>query len=80
VNFIRVDEQKEGEEYRPTIGKLIDVTETGANQVYHIRFDDQSVQLIPAIPQVVISINLEEGKMEIRPLPGLFDDREAVEA
>ena len=61
-------------------GKLIDVTETGANQVYHIRFDDQSVQLIPAIPQVVISINLEEGKMEIRPLPGLFDDREAVEA
>ncbi|MBP0963103.1 MAG: 16S rRNA processing protein RimM [Oscillospiraceae bacterium] len=63
-----------------TYGKLVDVTENGANQVYHIRFDDEKVQLIPAIPQVVIAIKLEEGRMEIRPLPGLFDDREAVEA
>jgi len=61
-------------------GKLADVTETGANQVYHIRFADNSLKLIPAIPQVVISIDLEEGRMQIRPLPGLFDDGEAVEA
>jgi len=31
VNFIRVNEQKEGEEYRPTIGKLIDVTINAEN-------------------------------------------------
>ena len=61
-------------------GKLVDVTETGANQVYHIKFEDGQVHLIPAIPQVVISIDLEAGRMTIRPLPGLFDDREAVEA
>ncbi len=61
-------------------GKLVDVTETGANQVYHIRFDDDQVRLIPAIPQVVISIDLQAERMEIRPLAGLFDDREAVEA
>ena len=63
-----------------TYGKLVDVTETGANQVYHIKFEDGQVRLIPAIPQVVISIDLEAGRMNIRPLPGLFDDREAVEA
>ena len=63
-----------------TYGKLVDVTETGANQVYHIKFEDGQVHLIPAIPQVVLSIDLEAGRMTIRPLPGLFDDREAVEA
>ena len=61
-------------------GTLVDVTETGANQVYHIRFDDERVQLIPAIPQVVIAIDTAANQMTIRPLPGLFDDQEAVEA
>ena len=55
-------------------GELVDVTETGANDVYHIRFADGKVRLIPAIPQVVISIDPEAGKMGIRPLEGLFDD------
>lgn len=73
---LEVVDADSGENY----GKLTDVTETGANQVYHIRFADGSLRLIPAIPQVVISISLSEGRMEIRPLPGLFDDREAVEA
>ncbi len=30
------------------------------------------MQLIPAIPEVVLSIDLEAGKMYIRPLEGLF--------
>ena len=55
-------------------GELADVTETGANDVYHIRFPDGRIQLIPAIPQVVIAIDLEAGRMDIRPLEGLFDD------
>lgn len=61
-------------------GTLVDVTETGANQVYHIRFADGRVNLIPAIPQVVLAIDPAANRMTIRPLPGLFDDREAVEA
>ena len=55
-------------------GKLVDYSETGANRVYHIRFADEKVRLIPAIPQVVIATLPEEGRMVIRPLPGLFDD------
>ena len=55
-------------------GELVDVTETGANDVYHIRFADGKVRLIPAIPQVVISVDVEAARMEIRPLEGLFDD------
>lgn len=55
-------------------GKLIETTETGANRVHHIRFADGKVRLIPAIPQVIVAVEPEAGRMVIRPLPGLFDD------
>lgn len=55
-------------------GKLTDVSKTGANDVYHITFPDGRLRLIPKIPQVVISVDVEAGKMLIRPLEGLFDD------
>ena len=55
-------------------GSLSDVTGTaGANDVYHITFPDGRVQLIPAIPQVVIQIDIDAGRMRIRPLEGLFE-------
>jgi len=60
-------------------GQLCDVSQTGANGVYHIRFDDGKVRLVPVIPQVVTLVDPLAGRIEIRPLPGLFDDGEAVE-
>ena len=33
-------------------------------------------RLIPAIPQVVLEIDLESNVMKIRPLEGLFDDED----
>ncbi len=54
-------------------GELCDVTHTGANDVYHIRFADGSLHLIPAIRQVVIETDIDAGVMKIRPLEGLFD-------
>ncbi|MCI9508608.1 MAG: 16S rRNA processing protein RimM [Angelakisella sp.] len=53
-------------------GILRDVTETGANDVYHVAFPDGRVQLVPAIPQVIAKIDIDGGKMLIRPLEGLF--------
>ena len=55
-------------------GTLTEITETGANRVYRIRFADGKGRLAPDIPQVVIRLAPEEGLVEIRPLPGLFDD------
>lgn len=55
-------------------GELADVTETGANDVYHIKGANGKVVLVPAIADVVLETNLEEGRMVIRPLKGLFDD------
>ena len=55
-------------------GELCDVTSTGANDVYHIKFASGKVQLIPAIKQVVIETNITDGILKIRPMEGLFED------
>ena len=54
-------------------GTLCDVTETGANDVYHIKAESGKILLAPAIPDVIGDIDLEAGVMEITPLEGLFD-------
>jgi len=61
-----------GREY----GTVTDVTQTGANDVYHIQFPDGKIRLVPKIPEVVLQILPEEGKIIIRPLKGLFDDED----
>ncbi len=65
---LTVEDADTGERY----GTLRDVTETGANDVYHVAFPDGRVQLVPAIPQVIAKIDIDGGKMLIRPLEGLF--------
>lgn len=53
-------------------GTIIDVMQTGANDVYVIKGTDREY-LVPAIADVVISTNIDDGVMTIRPLDGLFD-------
>ena len=53
-------------------GKIADVLETGANDVYVIKGEDREY-LIPAIADVVVSTDIDNNLMTIRPLEGLFD-------
>nr|WP_319487489.1 ribosome maturation factor RimM [uncultured Caproiciproducens sp.] len=55
-------------------GTLTEIMRTGANDVYQITSEDKKNYLIPAIPDVIIDINITNGKMQIRPLRGIFDD------
>ena len=55
-------------------GKLTDVIETGANDVYVVTDEKGKQRLVPAIKQVVIETDLEGSVMKIRPLEGLFDE------
>lgn len=57
------------------IGKLTEVSATGANDVYHIDVTGKEV-FIPAIPDVVVETDIEGGKMLIRKMKGLFDDED----
>ncbi|MGN0475223.1 MAG: ribosome maturation factor RimM [Acutalibacteraceae bacterium] len=56
------------------IGVLDDVSETGANDVYHIKTDEGKVYLIPVIPEVVRDISLENGTVRVFKMKGLFDE------
>lgn len=55
-------------------GTLIEVSQTGANDVYIIKGDDGKEFLIPAIPDVVIKTDIENSVMFIHVLEGLIDE------
>lgn len=55
-------------------GKLTDVMETGANDVWQITDDNGREYLIPAIKEVVSETDVENGIIKIRPMKGIFDD------
>lgn len=57
------------------LGVISDVSETGANDVWHIKTPKGEV-LIPAIKQVVISVDVEKGQVVIDPIKGLFEDED----
>ncbi len=55
------------------LGILSDVSETGANDVWHIKMGEKEY-LIPNIPDVVINVDIDGERVEIRPLRGIFED------
>ena len=55
------------------IGRLRDVMQTGANDVYVIDMTDGRELLLPAIKQCVLEINVEEGWIRVHILEGLLD-------
>lgn len=54
-------------------GVIFDVSQTGANDVWHIA-KNGSEYLIPAIDDVLKSVDVEKGVVRIKPLKGIFDD------
>lgn len=56
-----------------SLGTLTDVSETGANDVWHITRNEKEY-LVPAIEQVIVSVDIEQEKIVLRPLKGIFDD------
>ena len=63
-----------GREY----GIITDVSQTGANDVYHIKAPDGKMYYIPAIKDVVKQTDIKSGEMLITPLEGLFEGAEEV--
>lgn len=57
-------------------GILTEVLKTGANDVYQVEDADGKQYLVPVIPDVVVSTDVEAGELRIRPLRGIFDDED----
>ena len=57
------------------LGELTDVSATGANDVWHITKDGKEY-LVPAIDEVIVSVDVDASAVVIRPLKGIFDDED----
>lgn len=55
-------------------GKITDILQTGANDIWEITNAQGKAFLLPVLPHVVLETNVEEGYCYIRPLKGIFDD------
>jgi 16S rRNA processing protein RimM len=53
------------------LGELVEIIETGANNVYVIRNDSGKELLLPAIPSVILDMNVERRLMRVHLLEGL---------
>ncbi len=67
---LTVKDADSGEVY----GTVDDIYQNGAADVYSIRTADGRQLMFPAIPEVLISRDIDAGEILIRPLKGLFDD------
>lgn len=59
----------EGEE----LGRLKDVMQTGANDVYVVEMKNGRELLLPAIKQCVLDVDLEQQKITVHMMDGLLD-------
>ena len=58
----------EGKEF----GTLTDVLQTGANDVYVVKMENEKEVLIPNIKECIIKVSLEENSMTVHLLEGLL--------
>jgi 16S rRNA processing protein RimM len=57
-----------------TLGTIVDVLETGANDILVIRNENGSELLVPVIDSVVTNIDLVVGELRVHLLPGLLPE------
>ncbi len=55
------------------LGTLTDILETGANDVYLVTSPSGTEILLPAIPQVIKSVDLDTRQMIVHLIPGLLE-------
>jgi 16S rRNA processing protein RimM len=55
------------------LGELTSIIETGANDVYVVNGDSGTEILLPAIKEVILSVDVERHLMHVHLLPGLLD-------
>jgi 16S rRNA processing protein RimM len=56
------------------LGRVIEIIETGSNDVYLVENEQGREILLPALKEVIREIDLEKGMMLVRPLPGLLEE------
>ncbi|MBN2118712.1 MAG: 16S rRNA processing protein RimM [Anaerolineales bacterium] len=60
-----------------SLGELVEIIETGANDVYVVRDAHARDLLLPAIPSVILDLDPARRLMRVHLLEGLTEDRES---
>ena len=60
-------------EEEAVLGRVKDVLETGANDVYVVELTGGKELLLPAIKDCILNVDLEGGRMKVHVLDGLMD-------
>jgi 16S rRNA processing protein RimM len=55
------------------LGELTNVIETGANDVYEVKFEDGREVLFPAIKQCILNVDMDNRTMKVHIMKGLLD-------
>ncbi len=61
------------DEEEAVLGRMKNVLETGANDVYVVELADGKELLLPAIKDCILNVDLEGGRMKVHVLDGLMD-------
>jgi 16S rRNA processing protein RimM len=56
------------------LGRLEQIIDTGANDVYQVRTETGGELLLPAIAAVIKEVDLEKERIVVHLLPGLVDE------
>lgn len=56
------------------LGQLVEILETGANDILVVRGEGKKDILLPATDEIILDIDLSEGKIRVHLLPGIMPD------
>lgn len=56
------------------LGEVVDIIETGANDVYIVQAGSGEQLLLPAIEDVILEVDLDQNRLRVHLLPGLQTD------
>jgi 16S rRNA processing protein RimM len=59
-----------------SLGEVTEIIQTGANDVYVVTNDSGGELLLPAIADVILSVDLVSKSMKVHVLPGLVDEED----
>jgi 16S rRNA processing protein RimM len=56
------------------LGKLVDVLQTGANDVYVVQMDNGKEVLLPVIDECILDIDMDKREIRVHLMKGLLED------
>jgi 16S rRNA processing protein RimM len=61
------------------LGRIMEILETGANDVLVVQPEFGAEMLLPVIDQVILDVNLEAGEMRVHVLPGILNENPGIQ-